>query len=197
MKIVASRRDTVCFAGKAGSLLQRGILQTRRKTPHMKILLAIDQSNFSKVAMRAVAKQFQTKGTQVRVLHVVEPISAYISVDLIPHFVPHIAKVEQERRKEARILVEGAARRLRKAGHKTSVVVEEGDPKIVIIDYAAKWNADLIVLGSHGWKGLGRFLMGSVSEAVTRHAGCSVEIVRSRGTAKRVPTRARRGARVN
>lgn len=40
------------------------------------------------------------------------------------------------------------------------------------------WNADLIMLGSHGKRGLDRFLLGSVSEAVSRHAPCSVEIVR-------------------
>jgi nucleotide-binding universal stress UspA family protein len=151
----------------------------------MKILLAIDHSKFSQEATRTIARQFRTKGTQVRVLHVVEPISAYISVDMIPHFVPHIAKVEEERRKEAKELVQRAVRPLRKAGFKTSEIVEAGDPKIRIIDHAADWHADLIVLGSHGWKGLGRFLMGSVSEAVARHAGCSVEVVRSRGTVKR------------
>jgi nucleotide-binding universal stress UspA family protein len=150
----------------------------------MKILLAIDNSKFSQIAMQAVAKQFRTKGTQVRVLHVVEPIRSYISVDMIPHFVPYVAKVEQERRKEAKELVQRAARHLRKVGFKASEIVEQGDTKTRIVDYAANWHADLIVLGSHGWKGLGRFLMGSVSEAVTRHARCSVEVVRSRSTVK-------------
>ena len=151
----------------------------------MKILLAIDNSKFSQIAMQTVAKQFRTKGVQVRVLHVIEPISTYVSTDMIPHFVPHIARIEQERRKEAKELVQRAARHLRKVGFKTDEIVQEGDPKARIVDYAANWHADLIVLGSHGWKGLGRFLMGSVSEAVTRHAGCSVEVVRSRSIAKR------------
>jgi nucleotide-binding universal stress UspA family protein len=154
----------------------------------MKILLAIDDSKFSQIAVQTVVKQFRPKGTQVRVLHIVEPISAYISTDMIPHFVPHIAKVELERRKEAKELVRHATGQLRKAGFKTSEIVEEGDPKIRIVDHAANWHAELIVLGSHGWKGLGKFLMGSVSEAVTRHAGCSVEIVRSRSAAKRALT---------
>jgi len=154
----------------------------------MKILLAIDNSKYSQLAVQTIARQFRTKGTPVRVLHVVEPVHNYISVDMIPHFVPHIAKVEQERRKEAKELVQRAARQLRKVGFRTSEIVEEGDPKSRIVDYAANWHADLIVLGSHGWKGLGRFLMGSVSEAVTRHAGCSVEVVRSRSTAKRALT---------
>lgn len=117
-------------------------------------------------------------------LHVVEPITAYISAGMTPHFVPHIAKVEEERRKEGMELLQRAVRQLRKAGFKTSEIVEVGDPKITIVDHAAKWRADLIVLGSHGWKGLGRFLMGSVSEAVARHAGCSVEVVRSRSSVK-------------
>jgi nucleotide-binding universal stress UspA family protein len=105
---------------------------------------------------------------------------------MIPHFVPHIAKVEEERRKEARELVQRAVRQLRKVGFKTREIVEAGDPKIRIVGHAANWHADLIVLGSHGWKGLSRFLMGSVSEAVMRLAGCSVEVVRSRSTMKRV-----------
>lgn len=149
----------------------------------MKILLAVDNSRFSQAAIQAVAKQFRATGTQVRILHVIEPIGVYLSPGMIPHFVPHIAKVEQERRKEAKILVETAARHLRKAGFKTSEIVEEGNPKTRILDDAANWRADLIVLGSHGWKGLGRFLMGSVSETVTRHAGCSVEVVRPRSSA--------------
>jgi nucleotide-binding universal stress UspA family protein len=74
--------------------------------------------------------------------------------------------------------VEQAAQLLRAKGLNVSTVGEEGDPKTRIIDHAAEWHADLIVLGSHGRKGFDRFLLGSVSEAVARHASCSVEIVR-------------------
>jgi nucleotide-binding universal stress UspA family protein len=41
-------------------------------------------------------------------------------------------------------------------------------------------DADLIVVGSHGYRGFKRFLLGSVSQAVASHAKCSVEIVRCR-----------------
>jgi nucleotide-binding universal stress UspA family protein len=108
----------------------------------MRIILAIDSSKFSQEAVRTIARQVRPKGTEVRVLYVVEQISAYISADLIPHFVPYAAKVEQERRKQARELVQSAARQLRKAGFKTSEIVEEGDPKVRIIDHAANWRAD-------------------------------------------------------
>ena len=79
----------------------------------MRILLAIDDSESSREAIRSVSAQFRQKGTELRVLHVVEPIAAYLSAELIPHMVPRIAKVEEDRRKEAKELVHGAARRLR------------------------------------------------------------------------------------
>jgi nucleotide-binding universal stress UspA family protein len=75
-------------------------------------------------------------------------------------------------------LVTKVADELRFKNLKVTTTVEQGDAKSKIIDWASKWRADLIVVGSHGRKGLEHFLLGSVSEAVARHAGCSVEIVR-------------------
>ena len=63
-------------------------------------------------------------------------------------------------------------------GFKAQTVVEEGDPTQKIVDRAADWKADLIMMGSHGRKGIDHFLMGSVSEGVTRYTPCSVEVVR-------------------
>ena len=64
------------------------------------------------------------------------------------------------------------------SGFDASASVREGDPKTVILDCATEWGADLIVVGSHGRKGVARFVLGSVSEVVARYARCSVEIVR-------------------
>jgi nucleotide-binding universal stress UspA family protein len=63
-----------------------------------------------------------------------------------------------------------------------------GNPKEVILEEAEKWNADLIVVGSHGRRGFKRFLLGSVSEAVAMNAHCSVVVVRN-------PARSSRKAR--
>lgn len=57
-------------------------------------------------------------------------------------------------------------------------VLAEGWPKDAILDEAERWGADLIVVGSHGRRGVRRFLLGSVSLAVAANARCSVEIVR-------------------
>ena len=72
---------------------------------------------------------------------------------MIPHFVTYVAEVEEDRRKQAKGLVQRSARKLREEGFKTSEIVDVGDPKMKIIDHATEWHADLIVVGSHGWKG--------------------------------------------
>ncbi|MBI4469836.1 MAG: universal stress protein, partial [Acidobacteria bacterium] len=79
-------------------------------------------------------------------------------------------------------VVETAAKKLRSRPGDPLVVetsVLEGHPKHVIAEEAEKWGADLIIMGSHGYRGLKRLWLGSVSHAVAAHAHCSVEIVRA------------------
>jgi nucleotide-binding universal stress UspA family protein len=85
----------------------------------------------------------------------------------------------KSQRQQGESLAANTAEMLRSKGLNVVAAVEEGDPKSKILDDAEAWHADLIVLGSHGRKGLGGFLLGGISGAVARHALCSVEIVRS------------------
>ena len=62
------------------------------------------------------------------------------------------------------------------AGIKT--VIREGDPGLVISDYADEVHADLIVMPSHGYHGVKRLLLGSVAERVLRHANCPILILK-------------------
>ncbi len=140
----------------------------------MKILLAIDDSDFSRAATETLAEQFPKENTEVRVLHVVEPVSFSPPPEMASGYYPELSDQVESGKK----LVESAAQKLRAAGFKVTSQVEKGSTKSTILDQAAAWPADLIVLGSHGWKGLTRFLLGSVAETVARHAQCSVEIVR-------------------
>jgi len=151
----------------------------------MRILLAIDDSRFSQEATRSLINQVQPKGTKVRVLHVIAPVPAAFAIEMAPYVPSYSEEVEKDRRKQADKLVQGATEKLRKAGFGAKGIVDAGDPKEMILGHASDWNADLIILGSHGLKGLGKFLMGSVSDAVSRHAGCSVQIVRIRDAEKR------------
>ena len=140
----------------------------------MKVLLAIDDSRFSEAAAKSLAGQFRSQDTEVRVLHVVEPIAISEPPQMSPGYYPEL----EEQLPQAHELVDRVAKTLSSAGFRVTTSVATGDARSVILEDAAKWHADLIVLGSHGRKGLGRFFLGSVSEAVARHAHCSVQIVR-------------------
>lgn len=56
--------------------------------------------------------------------------------------------------------------------------VEFGDARSVIHETAAKVNADLIVMGTHGRQGVRRLILGSVAEAVVRTSDCPVLLIR-------------------
>jgi nucleotide-binding universal stress UspA family protein len=92
-----------------------------------------------------------------------------------PGYIPEL----QDEKPLARELVERIAKELRGAGFKVDTAITVGDVRETIIDSAAEWHADLIVVGSHGQRGLKRLLLGSVAEFVARHAPCSVEVVRT------------------
>ena len=140
----------------------------------MKILLATDDSKFSEAAAKSLAGQFRPQETEVRVLHVVEPIAISKPPQMSPGYYPEL----EDRLPQARELVDRVAKILSPAGFRVTTSVATGDARSAILEDAAEWHADLIVLGSHGRKGLERFFLGSVSEAVARHARCSVQIVR-------------------
>jgi len=143
----------------------------------MKILLAIDDSKYSDAAIHQLIAQVSPRGAEVRVLHVIAPEIIYPDGQTWGYPIPR-ERVAPERRKEAEGLVVRAAQRLRDAAFSVVTAIDVGEPKLAVIDAATEWHADLILLGSHGRKGLDRFLLGSVSEAVARNAPCSVEIAR-------------------
>ena len=143
----------------------------------MRILLAIDDSKFSEAAIETVLEQARRHGTEVRVLHVLESPPLLVAREL-GGYEPVLENALEFQKQQAEAVVAKAAELLRARGVKVTAAVEMGDAKSKILDVAEEWHADLIVLGSHGRKGLNRFLMGSVSDAVARHACCSVEIVR-------------------
>jgi nucleotide-binding universal stress UspA family protein len=144
----------------------------------MKLLIAIDGSEFSQTALSSVIARPWNAGTEVKVLHAVEPPSLLIGREM-GAYDPEFEMVWKALREQAKDLVEKAATKLSAAGFQVATELVEGDPKSQILDAAKEWHADMIVLGSHGWSGLNRFLMGSVSEGVVRHAHCSVEIIRT------------------
>jgi nucleotide-binding universal stress UspA family protein len=144
----------------------------------MKILIALDGSEFSEAAAKAVIDQVKPENNEVALLQALEPFPVALAEKVGSKESPDFTVARLKLRDEATDYLARIAEQFRSAGFKSSYFVDEGDAREVILDYAERWPADLVVVGSHGRKGLNRFLIGSVSEAVARHARCSVEIVR-------------------
>lgn len=158
----------------------------RKPTPGegLKILLATDGSDCSVAAVRSVAKRPWPPKTSIRVISAVAPFipiadaaSAYFYAG---QSVLAAQAVEEAGRSRATEAITRAGDLFREAGVAAVETGEPilGDPRAVILDEAKQWAADIIVVGSHGWHGLDRLMMGSVSESVAMHAHCSVEVIR-------------------
>lgn len=147
----------------------------------MRVLLAVDGSACSEAAVQTIIDRFCPDDTEVKVLHAVEwmremPLCfQYSSGPTAGHDVVESRNKSFER---ARELVEGVAAQLEFKGFHASVSTPDADPRHAIVEAAREWPADVIVIGSHGRRGLDRLLLGSVAESVVRHAPCSVDIVR-------------------
>lgn len=60
------------------------------------------------------------------------------------------------------------------------LVVKDGDPRDVILEVAESLKVDLIIMGTHGRRGLARMFLGSVAEDVSRRSQCPILLVRAR-----------------
>lgn len=144
----------------------------------MKILLAIDGSACSDAAVEEVARRPWPEGSFVKVLTALEtPMPPTPEAWAVP--LNYFEELDAALRKQGEKLVASALQKLKSnKTFRADAVLVPGSPRIAILDEAESWGADLIVLGSHGYGALKRFLLGSVSQAVVSHAKCSVEVVR-------------------
>jgi len=157
-------------------------MDRKNKPLAMKILLPVDESACSAEAIHAVTERPWPAGTTIRVLSAVESVGYPEMGPMMFDAGGAFEKLQQQRTKEASRLTKRVANTLAAHGLATETVVHDGDPRSVIVDEAEDWKADLIVLGSHGYSGLKRWLLGSVAQSVVSHAPCSVEVVRHRAS---------------
>ena len=146
----------------------------------MKIILAIDGSAHSKAAVQEIAKRPFADNTKVRIISAYEKTSLTMKMEPMGALRQYHSKLEQKALEAAEKATEEAAIVLRKKNPSLIVTTKviRDSPKSAILKEAEKFGADLIIVGSHGAGAIERFLLGSVSHAVSLHAKCSVEIVR-------------------
>jgi nucleotide-binding universal stress UspA family protein len=147
----------------------------------VRIIIGIDGSRHSALAVSAVAGRMWPAGTEVKVIAAldVKLLSVLASPAPSPWARPWLeaAPAEDDARHWAGEAVEAVAE-LRAAGLSATPVIEEGDAKRVLVEHAERWCADCIFVGAKGLSAVERFLLGSVSAAVAARASCSVEVVR-------------------
>lgn len=98
-----------------------------------------------------------------------------------------VDQVKADMRKAAETLLDQAVAKAEAAGLTAHRVLIESDKKRIaelISDAAQQWDADLIVIGTHGRRGFERLVMGSVAENLVRIATTSLFLVRNKPTVK-------------
>jgi nucleotide-binding universal stress UspA family protein len=137
----------------------------------MKVLFAVDDSQFADHAIESVGSRPWPAQTEFRVLSVLELNPA----EFDPTNADLVEKLKAEVGVKAKVLT------TLHPSCKVEIRILQGKAKEAILDEAAEWGSDLIVVGSHGRKGFQKFLLGSVAESILGHAPCAVEIVRIKG----------------
>ena len=133
------------------------------------VLIPVDFDELSYSAI-APAKEFVEAETALMLIHVLTPLHP-----ADPAAMWNTLDDGQRKQKVEDFL----AQKLGEMGYKkVKIQVAIGDPSTEIIDYAKEISADLIVLPSHGRKGISRFLLGSVTERVVRLSPCPVLVLK-------------------
>lgn len=149
-----------------------------------RILVALDQSELSQQALSAAIAMAKALNAQLMLVHVLSPVDAnYPSpVFAIQGAYPMFQGGELEAHLQLlRTLEEQGLEFLKTqteiataAGVTTEFTQALGDPSHAICSLARTWDANLIIIGRRGYKGLGELMMGSISNYVFHHAPCSV-----------------------
>ena len=138
-----------------------------------RILVPIDFSDCSLDALEYAAIVARQANASINLLHVLEPLSYGLDFTL-----SHKEEREQQRQRlTARLRDLSTA--LSEAGITTSCQLRGGTPADSILDDARALPSDLIVMGTHGRRGLSHVMAGSVTEALLRRTSCPVLTVRS------------------
>jgi len=147
-------------------------------TIYQRILVPIDGSTTSERALQEAIRLAEGKA-QLRVAYVLEEIFPLDTEGYA--FIDYAALQEAVRHTGERTLAQ-AAEKARQSGMTAETALLDAKGKRiagVIKDDALHWQADLIVIGTHGRSGLSRLLLGSVAEAVARDAPVPVLLVRA------------------
>ena len=145
---------------------------------YSRILVAIDGSDTSRHALMHAIELARRLSSALRIVHVADmdwlPLGPELAID---------TGALRAARRDAGERILAAAREAAQhaALEADAAMIETGTPTQHVaenlVDDAGRWQADLLVLGTHGRRGFRRLLLGSVAEGVTRHAAIPVLLI--------------------
>jgi nucleotide-binding universal stress UspA family protein len=153
---------------------------------YQKILVAVDNTELSQQAFQKALSLAHAFAANLHIINVLSPLrleyqdttSLAFSGSYYPDTLDDVTQEEwtniQEIGSNLLALLQEQAKQ---KGIKAEITQQIGQPEQEITDFAKSWQADLIVIGSHGRKGFSEFLFGSVSNYVSHHVPCSVLLV--------------------
>ena len=143
-----------------------------------RVLFATDFSKASgKAFTTAMALTKATRST-LTVLHVIKPFTPITPEQYIA--TETWEQIDRQGREWAKRALAKLVGKAKKAGVRATELLVQGDPARQIARVARSWKADLVVVGTHGRKGLAKVLLGSVAGRVVATAPCPVVTVRAR-----------------
>ena len=147
---------------------------------YQRILVPVDGSPTSLKGLGEALRLAQMSGGQVRLLHLVDTLSLALTLGAYGAFTGDIA---EDMRKEGKKILQSCHQQALDAGVAVDEVMEEGTRgrlAELVQEQVKSWPADVVVLGTHGRRGVGRMVLGSDAEQVVR--SCPVPVLLVRGT---------------
>lgn len=144
---------------------------------YKKILVALDGSDRSDKILRHTAELAEKLGAAVTLFHVVPSLPPYVN-SAVDRFGSAQTSIIDELMQNGKEIIENAAKTISALGVQAVSDMTMGQPADKILIKAKEENFDLIIIGSRGLSQIKGYLMGSVSNRVSRHATCPVLIIR-------------------
>jgi universal stress protein A len=145
-----------------------------------RLLVPVDFSDSSEKLFAFAIDFTRMHAAEMMLMHVIEPMNY-----ALPRWLPEPTALLEEQRKEAAAQISKFEQRARQKRVKCSSEVHFGVVYEVIADFARQWDADMILIATHGRTGLAHMIIGSVAERVIHNATCPVLVIRTVERARR------------
>lgn len=151
---------------------------------YQRILVPVDGSSTSNRGLGEAIQLAKLTGGHLKLVHVIDELSFALGMGVYPGYVDNLFELLH---RDARKLLEDAQGKAADEGVEADVVLLDSFGGTVhdrVIAAAQAWKAELIVIGTHGRRGIGRWVMGSSAEHILRISPIPVLLIRAPESAR-------------